>query len=44
MPEGVRDAVLARAARLEPEARGLLDAVAIAPLRAELWLLEALAR
>jgi DNA-binding CsgD family transcriptional regulator len=43
IPDTVRDAVLARVARLHPEARALLDAVAIVPLRAELWLLEAIA-
>jgi DNA-binding CsgD family transcriptional regulator len=43
MPDSVRDAVLARAARLSDGARVLLDAVAIVPQRAELWLLEALA-
>ena len=43
IPGTVRDAVLARAARLSRNARGLLDAVAIAPPRVELWLLEALA-
>jgi hypothetical protein len=43
IPDGVRDAVLARAARLDDGARTLLDAVAIAPQRAELSLLEALA-
>jgi DNA-binding CsgD family transcriptional regulator len=43
IPETVRDAVLARAARLDEQARTLLDAVAIAPMRAELWLLSALA-
>ena len=43
MPDSVRDAVLARAARLSDRARALLDAVAIVPQRAELWLLEALA-
>ncbi|MGZ6672132.1 MAG: hypothetical protein ACXVFM_07255, partial [Solirubrobacteraceae bacterium] len=42
IPETVRDAVLARAARLDDSARALLDAVAIAPLRAELSLLSAL--
>jgi DNA-binding CsgD family transcriptional regulator/tetratricopeptide (TPR) repeat protein len=42
IPSTVRDAVLARAARLTTEARELLDAVAIAPPRVELWLLEAL--
>jgi DNA-binding CsgD family transcriptional regulator len=40
IPETVRDAVLARASRLTPAARALLDAVAIAPLHAELSLLE----
>jgi DNA-binding CsgD family transcriptional regulator len=42
-PASVRDAVLARAARLDRQARGLLDAAAIAPPRAELWLLETIA-
>jgi DNA-binding CsgD family transcriptional regulator len=40
VPETVRDAVLARAARLDAKQRELLDAVAILPVRAELWLLE----
>jgi DNA-binding CsgD family transcriptional regulator/tetratricopeptide (TPR) repeat protein len=40
MPATVRDAVLARAARLTPAARALLDAVAIAPTHSELSLLE----
>jgi DNA-binding CsgD family transcriptional regulator len=40
IPETVRDAVLARAARLTPAARTLLDAVAIAPHDSELPLLE----
>jgi predicted ATPase len=44
IPDTVRDAVLARAARLTPEARSLLDAVAIAPPQAEVWLLEGIAR
>lgn len=43
IPVSVRDAVLARAARLNDDARTLLDAVAIVPGPAELWLLEALA-
>jgi DNA-binding CsgD family transcriptional regulator len=42
IPDTVRDAVLARAARLDPGARALLDLVAIIPSRAETWLLEAL--
>jgi len=41
IPSTVRDAVLARAARLSPDARALLDAVAVVPQQAELWLLEA---
>jgi DNA-binding CsgD family transcriptional regulator len=43
IPETLRDAVLARAARLDPCARALLDAVAVEPGRAELWLLRAVA-
>ncbi|HET9322794.1 MAG TPA: AAA family ATPase [Gaiellaceae bacterium] len=43
IPDTVRDAVLARAARLSPPARTLLDAVAVVPPRAELGLLESLA-
>jgi ATP/maltotriose-dependent transcriptional regulator MalT len=43
MPQTVRDAVLARAARLDPVARSLLDVVAITPPQTELWLLEAMA-
>ena len=42
IPHSVRDAVLARAARLSPVARDLLDAAAIVPRHAETWLLEAL--
>jgi DNA-binding CsgD family transcriptional regulator len=42
LPATVRDAVLARAARLTPEARSVLEAVAIATPHAELWLVEAL--
>jgi DNA-binding CsgD family transcriptional regulator/tetratricopeptide (TPR) repeat protein len=43
IPNSVRDAVFARVARLDPQARDLLDAVAVVPPRSELWLLEALA-
>jgi DNA-binding CsgD family transcriptional regulator len=43
LPDGARDAVLARAARLGAGARELLDAVGVTPARAELWLLERLA-
>lgn len=43
IPGTVRDAVLARAARLSAGARSLLEAVAVVPDQAELWLLEALA-
>jgi hypothetical protein len=39
----VKDAVLARAARLSPEGAALLEAVAVVPPQAEPWLLEALA-
>jgi predicted ATPase len=43
IPSTVRDAVLARAARLTEDARAVLDVVAISPPRVELWLLENLA-
>jgi tetratricopeptide (TPR) repeat protein len=43
VPQSVRDAVLARASRLSPAARTLLEAVAIAPPQCEFWLLEAVA-
>lgn len=43
IPQTVRDAVLARAARLSPVARTLLETIAVAPSQVELWLLEALA-
>lgn len=42
VPITVRDAVLARASRLAPAPRALLDAVAVIPQETELWLLEAL--
>jgi DNA-binding CsgD family transcriptional regulator/tetratricopeptide (TPR) repeat protein len=42
IPATVRDAVLGRAARLSPEARELLAAVAVVPQRVDLWLLEEL--
>ncbi|HYN19038.1 MAG TPA: AAA family ATPase, partial [Actinomycetes bacterium] len=44
VPPTVRDAVLARAARLSPVARGALDAAAVVPDGVELALLEAVAR
>ncbi len=42
MPESVSDAVHARIAGLSAAGRALLDAVAVVPQRAEIWLLEAL--
>jgi DNA-binding CsgD family transcriptional regulator len=44
IPETVRDAVLARAARLSLTGQALLEAVAIVPPEAELWLVDAVAR
>jgi DNA-binding CsgD family transcriptional regulator/tetratricopeptide (TPR) repeat protein len=43
VPRSVRDAVLGRAARLGTAAREVLDAAAVVPGPAELWLLDALA-
>ena len=43
IPSTVRDAVLARAARLSPDARAVLEAAAIPQPQADLWLLEELA-
>jgi DNA-binding CsgD family transcriptional regulator/tetratricopeptide (TPR) repeat protein len=43
IPNTVRDAVLARAQRLSPDGRALLEAVAVVPQHAELWFLEELA-
>ncbi|HXL92468.1 MAG TPA: AAA family ATPase [Streptosporangiaceae bacterium] len=43
VPHSVRDAVLARAARLSGPGREALDAAAVVPGAAELWLLDALA-
>ncbi|HJU47902.1 MAG TPA: AAA family ATPase, partial [Gaiellaceae bacterium] len=41
IPATVRDAVLARTARLGPEARTVVEAVSVAPPHMEPWLLEA---
>jgi DNA-binding CsgD family transcriptional regulator len=43
IPDTIRDAVLARTARLHPLAQGLIEAVAVVPPRTELWLLDAIA-
>jgi DNA-binding CsgD family transcriptional regulator len=42
IPASVRDAVLARAARLAPAAGSLLDVVSVVPGRTERWLLDTL--
>jgi DNA-binding NarL/FixJ family response regulator len=42
VPATVRNAVQARIERLTPPARDLLDAAAVVPQRAEVWLLEAM--
>ncbi len=41
VPATVRDAVLSRVARLEPDARDVLDVVACSPQAAEEWLIDA---
>jgi DNA-binding CsgD family transcriptional regulator/tetratricopeptide (TPR) repeat protein len=43
IPDTIRDAVLARSARLSVSARRLLEAVAVVPPQAEPWLLDAIA-
>ncbi|MGA8719335.1 MAG: AAA family ATPase [Solirubrobacteraceae bacterium] len=40
LPDSVADAVLARAARVSPSARQLLEAIAVTGPQAELWLLD----
>jgi DNA-binding CsgD family transcriptional regulator len=42
VPATVREAVLARVARLAPEARGMLEAIAAVPTETDLWVLEAM--
>ena len=42
LPATVRDAVLGRVARLDPASRAVLEAVALVPPHADLWLLEGL--
>ncbi|HEX2062145.1 MAG TPA: AAA family ATPase, partial [Thermoanaerobaculia bacterium] len=41
VPPTVRDAVLARAAKLSPAARAIVDAASVVPGKAERWLIEA---
>jgi tetratricopeptide (TPR) repeat protein len=41
IPATVRDAVLARVARLEPDARDVLDVIACSPQASEQWVLDA---
>ena len=43
IPETVRDAVLARASRISTDGRRLLEAVAVVPGHAEIWLVERIA-
>ena len=43
IPDTVRDAVLARVARLDGPSRAVIEAIAVVPPVAELWLLDALA-
>ncbi|MDE3132129.1 MAG: AAA family ATPase [Acidobacteriota bacterium] len=42
LPATARDAILARATRLSADAQAVLEAIAVVPPRAEVWLLEAL--
>ena len=42
LPTSARDAVLGRATRLSADAQAVLEAIAVIPQRAEVWLLEAL--
>ena len=42
LPASARDAVLARAMRVSADAQAVLEAIAVVPLRAEVWLLETL--